>query len=114
VGAPLKGRVVIVDDVITAGTAIRESVEIIRAAGATPAGVALALDRQERGQGTQSAVQEVSAQFGLRCVSILTLADLIDTFAKEPSDAVRISREQFAALQAYQRSWGIGAVSAGG
>ena len=59
VGAPLKGRVVIVDDVITAGTAIRESVEIIRAAGATPAGVALALDRQERGQGAQSAVQEV-------------------------------------------------------
>ena len=90
---------VIVDDVITAGTAIRESVEIIRAAGATPAGVALALDRQERGQGTQSAVQEVSAQFGLRCVSILTLTDLIETFAQGPSDAVRISREQFAALQ---------------
>jgi len=111
VGAPLRGRVVIIDDVITAGTAIRESVEIIRAAGATPAGVALALDRQERGQGTQSAVQEVSAQFGLRCVSILTLADLIDTFEKEPSDAVRISREQFAALRAYQQSWGIGAVS---
>ena len=111
VGAPLKGRVVIIDDVITAGTAIRESVEIIRAAGATPAGVALALDRQERGQGTQSAVQEVSAQFGLRCVSILNLADLIDTFAKEPSDAVRISREQFAALRAYQQSWGVGAVS---
>ena len=84
VGAPLKGRVVIVDDVITAGTAIRESVDIIRAAGATPAGVALALDRQERGQGTQSAVQEVSAQFGLRCVSILTLADLIETFAPGP------------------------------
>ena len=99
VGAPLRGRVVIVDDVITAGTAIRESVEIIRAAGATPAGVALALDRQERGQGTQSAVQEVSAQFGLRCVSILTLADLIETFAQVPGDAVRISREQFVALQ---------------
>jgi len=77
VGSPLKGRVVIIDDVITAGTAIRESVEIIRAAGAEPAGVALALDRQERGQGTQSAVQEVSAQFGVRCVSILTLAELI-------------------------------------
>jgi orotate phosphoribosyltransferase len=117
VGSPLRGRVVIVDDVITAGTAIRESVEIIRAAGATPAGVALALDRQERGQGAQSAVQEVSSQFGLRCISILTLADLIDTFARAPGemagDAVRISREQFAALQAYQRDWGIGAVSAG-
>ena len=113
VGAPLRGRVVIVDDVITAGTAIRESVEIIRAAGAIPAGVALALDRQERGQGTQSAVQEVSAQFGLRCVSILTLTDLIETFAQVPGDAVRISREQFVALQSYQREWGIGVVSAG-
>src|SRR3990170_6801691 len=79
VGAPLRGRVVIVDDVITAGTAIRESVELIRAAGGSPVGVALALDRQERGQGAQSAVQEVSGQFGLQCVSILTLADLIET-----------------------------------
>jgi orotate phosphoribosyltransferase len=109
VGSPLKGRVVIVDDVITAGTAIREAVEIIRAAGAEPAGVALALDRQERGQGTQSAVQEVSAQFGLRCVSILTLADLIETFAST-GDAVRISGEQLAALRAYQRAWGVSAV----
>jgi orotate phosphoribosyltransferase len=104
---------VIVDDVITAGTAIRESVEIIRAAGATPVGVALALDRQERGQGTLSAVQEVSAQYGLQCVSILTLADLIETFAQGAGDAVRISGEQFVALQAYQRDWGTGAVSAG-
>jgi len=114
VGAPLKGRVVIVDDVITAGTAIRESVEIIRAAGATPVGVALALDRQERGQGPQSAVQEVSAQFGLRCVSILTLAELIETLVQGPSDAVRISSEQIAALRAYQRDWGVAAVSPGG
>src|SRR3954462_11510577 len=115
VGSPLKGRVIIVDDVITAGTAIRESVELIRAAGAQPVGVALALDRPERGHGTQSAVQEVSAQFGLRCVSILTLADLIETFAAGAAgDAVRISREQFASLQAYQRTWGIGSVSQGG
>jgi orotate phosphoribosyltransferase len=106
--------VVIVDDVITAGTAIRESVDIIRAAGAEPVGVALALDRQERGLGLQSAVQEVSAQFGLRCVSILTLADLIETFSQTAGDAVRISREQFAALQAYQRAWGVGSVSPGG
>jgi orotate phosphoribosyltransferase len=103
--------VVIVDDVITAGTAIRESVEIIRAAGATPVGVALALDRQERGQGTLSAVQEVSAQFGLRCFSILTLSELIETFVQGPSDAVRISSEQIAALRVYQRDWGVGAVS---
>src|SRR4051812_16914974 len=115
VGSPLKGRVVIVDDVITAGTAIRESVDIIRAAGATPVGVALALDRQERGQGTQSAVQEVSAQFGLRCVSILSLSDLIDTFAGGGAgDAVRISSEQYAALRAYQQAWGVATVSPGG
>jgi len=111
VGSPLKGRVIIVDDVITAGTAIRESVEIIRAAGAEPVGVALALDRQERGQGTQSAVQEVSSQFGLRCVSILTLADLIETFAAGSGDAVRISDQQLVALRAYQRAWGVAAVS---
>jgi len=113
IGAPMKGRVLIVDDVITAGTAIRQSLELIRAQGATAAGVLIALDRQERGQGTQSAVQEVSAQFGLRCVSILTLADLIETFAQASGDAVRISREQFVALQSYQREWGIGAVSGG-
>jgi orotate phosphoribosyltransferase len=115
VGSSLSGRVVIVDDVITAGTAIRESVDFIRAAGAQPVGVALALDRQERGQGAQSAVQEVSAQFGLRCVSILTLADLIETFATGvPGDAVRISREQLAALRLYQQAWGVGAISASG
>jgi orotate phosphoribosyltransferase len=111
VGSPLAGRVVIVDDVITAGTAIRESVEIIRAAGATPVGVALALDRQERGQGSLSAVQEVSSQFGLRCVSILNLADLIESFGSNPGDPVRISREQFVALQAYQQAWGVRSVS---
>jgi len=112
VGSPLKGRVVIVDDVITAGTAIRESVDLIRASGAEVVGVALALDRQERGQGTQSAVQEVTAQFGLRCVSILTLADLIESFAGGPlGDAVRISSDQYAALRAYQQTWGVGAVS---
>jgi len=111
VGSPLKGRVVIVDDVITAGTAIREAVDIIRAAGATPVGVALALDRQERGQGSLSAVQEVSSQFGLRCVSILTLADLIESFGGNAGDPVRISREQYAALQAYQRAWGAISVS---
>ena len=76
--------------------------------------MALALDRQERGQGPQSAVQEVSSQFGLQCVSILTLAELIETFVQGPSDAVRISSEQIAALRAYQRDWGVAAVSPGG
>jgi orotate phosphoribosyltransferase len=78
VGRKLAGRVLIVDDVITAGTAIRESIDLIRAAGATPAGVLLALDRQEQGRASaRSAVQEVRDQFGLPVVSILTLADLI-------------------------------------
>ncbi|HHO67479.1 MAG TPA: orotate phosphoribosyltransferase [Gammaproteobacteria bacterium] len=76
VGAPLAGRVLIVDDVITAGTAIRESLQIIEAAGARAAGVVIALDRQERGQGERSAIQEVEAGLGIRVVSIVTLADL--------------------------------------
>jgi orotate phosphoribosyltransferase len=77
VGAPLAGRVLIVDDVITAGTAIRESVEIIRAHGATCAGVLIALDREERGRGERSAVQEVQVEFGLPVVSVLRLRDLM-------------------------------------
>ncbi|HTE41148.1 MAG TPA: orotate phosphoribosyltransferase [Steroidobacteraceae bacterium] len=78
VGAPLKGRVLIVDDVITAGTAIRESIEIIRAAGAEPCGVVLALDRQERGHGELSAVQEVEQLFKLPVASIVKLQNLIE------------------------------------
>jgi len=79
VGAPLAGRVLIVDDVITAGTAIRESITLIREAGAQPCGVLIALDRQERGQaGTRSAAQEVAAEFGLPVVAIAGLCDLLD------------------------------------
>src|SRR5699024_7342128 len=76
VGAPLTGRVLIIDDVITAGTAIRESLAIIATAGATAAGVIIALDRQERGQGGRSAVQEVEQDLGLPVTSIITLAEL--------------------------------------
>ncbi len=76
VGAPLAGRVLIVDDVISAGTSVRESVQIIRAAGAQPCGVAIALDRMERGTGSQSATQEVQSQFGIPVISIATLDDL--------------------------------------
>ena len=78
VGAPLAGRVLIIDDVISAGTAIRASMEIIRAAGATPAGVVVALDRQERGQGPLSAVQEVQQAFSIPVVNIIALDDLIE------------------------------------
>ncbi len=76
VGAPLRGQILIVDDVISAGTSVRESVQIIRAAGAQPCGVAIALDRMERGTGPQSATQEVRSQFGIPVISIATLDDL--------------------------------------
>lgn len=78
IGAPLAGRVLIVDDVITAGTAIRESIDLIREAGAIPAGVVLALDRQERGQGPLSAVQEVQTTFSIPVIRIITLGDIIE------------------------------------
>ena len=77
IGAPLAGRVLIVDDVITAGTAVRESIDLIRAAGAAPGGVVLALDRQERGQGALSAVQEVQSSFSIPVITIARLDDLI-------------------------------------
>ncbi|MBV6416357.1 MAG: Orotate phosphoribosyltransferase [Steroidobacteraceae bacterium] len=107
VGRKLEGRVLIVDDVITAGTAIRESVAIIRDAGAEPVGIALALDREERGQGERSAVQEVESGFGLRCISILTLTGLIEALAEEKGDTGRISAEHRAALQAYRARFGV-------
>jgi orotate phosphoribosyltransferase len=105
VGAPLAGRVVVVDDVITAGTAIRESIELIRAAGATPVAVLLALDREERGQGTLSAVQEVQMQYGLQCVSILTLSGLIATL--EAAGDAAIDANTLAAMRRYRAEYGI-------
>ena len=102
VGAPLRGRVLIVDDVITAGTAIREAIDIIRAAGAEPIGVLLALDRQERGQGRLSAVQEVEQTLQLPVTSILRLADLID-YLRESGDAA-----QLAAIERYRGEYGVG------
>lgn len=77
VGAELAGRVLIVDDVISAGTSARESIELIESSGARPAGVAIALDRQERGEGERSATAELTRTFGIPCVSIATLDDLI-------------------------------------
>ena len=104
VGSPLKGRVVIVDDVITAGTAIRESVEIIRAAGATPAGVALALDRQERGQGSLSAAQEVQAEFGIPVIAVARLDELLVLV-----DEMAELQAHRAALQTYRLRYGVAA-----
>jgi orotate phosphoribosyltransferase len=108
VGAALRGRVLIVDDVITAGTAVRESLDIIRGAGAEPVAVALALDRQERGQGALTAVQEVEKEHGLKCVSIVTLADLIETLSRPADGRVRISAEQLTSLRAYRERYGAG------
>src|SRR6185436_17421742 len=107
VGTSLRGRVVIVDDVITAGTAIRESLDIIRATGAQPVAVALALDRQERGQGLRSAVQELEAEHGLRCVSVVTLTELIEALATTGAARARVSEEQLTALRAYRERYGV-------
>src|SRR5215472_13722690 len=106
VGAPLHGRVLIVDDVITAGTAVRESLELIRRAGAEPVGVALALDREERGQGELSAVQELESREGLKCVSVVTLSGLIEALSRATDGSPRISAEQLAALSAYRARYG--------
>ena len=101
VGAPLRGRVLIIDDVITAGTAIREAVDIIRAAGGEPSGVVLALDRQEKGQGDLSAVQEVEQTLRLPVFSILKLADLI-AYLEGAGDAA-----QLAAVKRYRTEYGV-------
>ena len=101
IGAPLAGRVLIVDDVITAGTAIRESVDIIRAGGAAVAGVALALDRQERGQAALSAVQEVQQAFSIPVISIVTLTDLIEHLGAA-GRTVELEK-----LRNYQAVWGV-------
>jgi len=105
VGAPLSGRVLIVDDVITAGTAVRESLDLIRQAQAQPVGVALILDRQERGQAQTSAVQELEQQ-GLKCVSIVTLDELIEALSRPADGRARISDEQLTALRAYRQRYG--------
>ncbi len=87
VGSPLNGEVLIIDDVISAGTAIRESIDIIKANGANPMGVLIALDRQEKGQGELSAVQEVEQDYGIPVYSIIKLADLINYLKQDPQQA---------------------------
>ena len=104
VGAPLAGRVLIVDDVISAGTSVRESVDLIRAAGATPAGVLIALDRQERGQGELSAVQEVERDYGIPVIAVAGLRDLMGYLEYHPEFsshkiAVERYREQYGVSQ---------------
>ena len=101
VGAPLFGNVIILDDVITAGTSVRESVEIINQAHAKPAGVVIALDRQEKGLNDCSAIQEVEAQFAMPVIAIINLANIIEYLIADADD------EQLKAIQAYQSLYGI-------
>ena len=102
IGAPLNGRVLIVDDVITAGTAIRESLALIYAHGATPTGILIALDRQERGQGALSAVQEVEREFGVPVIAIARLADLFALIAARPELAAHRQR-----MEIYRGAHGV-------
>lgn len=102
VGAELNGRVLIIDDVISAGTSVRESVEIIRAAGAEPAGVIIALDRQERGQGDLSAIQEVQAEHDIPVLNIISLDDLLGYLRDSPELG-----EHLPAVQAYREQFGV-------
>jgi len=102
VGAPLQGNVLIVDDVITAGTAIRESMDLIKNAGARPAGVLIALDRQERGAGELSAIQEVQDTFGIPVVSIIKLDQVLDYLNNRPG-----FEDHAASVASYRQKYGI-------
>jgi orotate phosphoribosyltransferase len=102
VGAGLTGGVLIIDDVITAGTAIRESVDIIQAAGATPAGVVIALDRQERGRDARSAIQEVEETLGVRVISIVKLEHLAQYLQDRTDRAEEVEK-----ILAYRAQYGV-------
>ncbi|WP_447652230.1 orotate phosphoribosyltransferase [Pseudomonas abietaniphila] len=102
VGAPLTGDVLIIDDVITAGTAIREVMQIIKAQGANAAGVLIALNRQERGNGELSAIQEVERDFGIPVVSIVSLNQVLEFLADDPQ-----LKQHLPAVEAYRAQYGI-------
>ncbi len=102
VGSPLEGKVMLVDDVITAGTAIRESMQIIQAHGAELSGVLIALDRQEKGQAELSAIQEVERDFNTKVISIVTLADLISYLEEKPD-----MTDSLASIRKYREDYGI-------
>ena len=102
VGAPLHGKVLILDDVITAGTSVRESVEIINAMDAEPAGVLIALDRQEKGENEMSAIQEVSERFKMPVISIISLTNIIEFLEQDESLA-----EQLEIIKLYRLEYGI-------
>ena len=102
VGAKLSGRVLIVDDVVSAGTSARESVEIIQAAGAEPVGIAISLDREERGTGETSATQEISTSLGLSVVKIVGLGDLVSYLESDTDRS-----DSLTAIRRYQSDYGV-------
>jgi len=102
IGAPLRGRVLIIDDVVSAGTSVRESIALIEAGGTRPAGVAVALDRQERGRGSESATQEITREFGLPCIAIARLDDLITYLHTDAGGKI-----DTAALRRYRAQYGV-------
>ena len=102
VGAPLKGRVLVIDDVITDGASKREAIDLILEAGAVPAGVLIALDRQERGLGELSATQEVSRDYGLPVAAIASVADIVATLRARPGEAGNVER-----IEAYRKQYGV-------
>jgi orotate phosphoribosyltransferase len=102
VGAPLKGKVMIIDDVISAGTSVRESIDLIEAADATPAGVVIALNRQEKGKGEMSAIQEIEQHYRMPVASIIKLEHLI-TYLKDSDEFA----EYFPKIQAYRDQYGV-------
>jgi orotate phosphoribosyltransferase len=102
VGADLKGNVIITDDVISAGTSVRESIEWIQQAGANPCGVAIALDRQERGNGEKSAAQEVTDEFGIPVIAIAGLDDLIEFLESQSVTDIDIE-----AIRRYRNAYGV-------
>ncbi len=104
VGAPLQGRVLIVDDVITAGTAIREVMELLQRTGATPAGIVVALDRQERGTGHLSAIQEIREQYQIPVISIIALEQIIAYLGRQDNPALA---GHLADVQRYREEFGV-------
>jgi orotate phosphoribosyltransferase len=102
VGHPLEGRILVIDDVISAGTSVRESVDIIKNLQATPAGVVIALDRQERGQGERSAIQEVESDYGMPVSAIIRLEQLIEYLEEKPDAGESLQR-----IRSYREQYGV-------
>lgn len=102
VGSELKGRIMLVDDVITAGTAIRESMDIVEANGASLAGVLIALDRQEKGKGELSAIQEVERDYNAKVIAIVTLSDIIEYLSEQPGQEAMLAK-----VREYRQQYGI-------